>query len=168
MIRFRMISRRAYAAAVLALALAACAETTGPLPRAGVPDDLAFTLSGYGAGSTSVHLLGGTVTVKRFPWNLQPGMQVDSVVVVPTAEAWAEFWTAVDESGVHRWRRTYHAEGVADGAGWGLRLAGGGVVVQTQGSNAYPDRDGREHEMEMTPEFRAFLDALGTLTGWEM
>jgi hypothetical protein len=52
-----------------------------------------------------------------------------------------------------------------DGSGWSLRIVTGGVVIDSHGSNAWPDRRGREHEMEVPAEFQAFLDAVGALAG---
>jgi hypothetical protein len=52
-----------------------------------------------------------------------------------------------------------------DGVGWGVRIAAGGRLVESSGSNAYPDRFGREHELGMTEDFRAFLTAVGELVG---
>jgi hypothetical protein len=154
--------RCACAAAALLL-LASCADSTAPLWHEGAPEALSFTFGGYGASSLAVNLRGETVVVRRAPWDWEGNAVADSVVVVPTTEAWAEFWAAAETAGVHNWRSRYHAH-VMDGVGWTLRLEAGGRTLESQGSNAFPDRHGREHEVE-TDAFRAFLDALGALVG---
>jgi hypothetical protein len=156
--------RRAWVAAGL-LAIVACGDPVGPLPREGAPERLSFTIGAFAAGSTNVDLRGDAVVTVRLPFD--PRTPADTVRVVPTAQAWRDFWTAAEEVGVRRWRQEYRAEGVVDGSGWVLRIENKGTVVYTYGSNAYPDRQGREHEMEMTDDFRAFLDALGTLAGYD-
>jgi hypothetical protein len=57
------------------------------------------------------------------------------------------------------------AEDIVDGGGWGLRLQAEGRTIESTGSNAYPDRSGREHENEVTDAFLEFVDALGDLAG---
>jgi hypothetical protein len=148
-----------------ALTLAGCTDLAGPLPRAGVPDELEFSMAGYFAPSASVVLRGDTVVLRRAPWAPTSPAQLDSVVTVPSAQAWADFWTTVDEIGVNFWRRRYVAENIADGLGWSLRVVADGRTVQSYGSNAYPDSRGAEHEGEMTPEFRAFKAAIEELAG---
>jgi hypothetical protein len=148
-----------------ALTLAACTDLAGPLPRAGVPDELEFSAGGYFAPSAYVVLRGDTLVLRRAPWAPTSPSQIDSVVTVPSAQAWADFWTVVDETGVIFWRRRYHAEEIADGMGWSLRVVADGRTVESHGSNAYPDYRGAEHEGEMTPEFLAFMAALEELAG---
>jgi hypothetical protein len=93
---------------------------------------------------------------------------MDTVRIVPTADAWRKFSASADAAGVHRWQPRYMAEGVIDGSGWSLLIADDGRRVESQGSNAFPDRQGREHELEMTDEFRAFLAALSELVGTQV
>ena len=122
-------------------------------------------MGGFGVTRTDVELRVDTVLLWQRPWDWRPDQPLDTLRAVPTAEAWRDFWTAMDRSGVHRWRRRYTAEGVLDGSGWSLRIAAGGQVVESHGSNAYPDRFGAEHELKLTDDFRAFLTALGELVG---
>lgn len=164
----RLRTCRAWATAALFCAtLAACNDATAPLPAEGAPDELTFNMSGYGTGSTSLKLEGARILVWHVPWGFEPGMRIDSVRAEPTTGDWAAFWAAAQAAGVGRWRREYRAENIVDGVGWSLRLAGDGVVIRSGGSNAYPDRDGSEHEGTPTPEFIAFLNALTELTGWD-
>jgi hypothetical protein len=157
--------RTALAVLCAALTLAACTDLAGPLPRAGVPDELEFSMSGYEAPSAFVMLRGDTVVLRRGHWAPTSPAQIDSVKTVPSAQAWADFWTTVDEIGVNFWRRRYMAENIADGLGWSLHLSADGRTVKSYGSNAYPDSRGAEHEGEWTPEFRAFMAAIEKLAG---
>lgn len=160
-------TRRWLAAAILGttLALAACGDATGPLPREGAPAEMEFSIGGFGTHSTTVEVRGDTVVWRRAPWDWGPGSKVDSVRVVPAPEAWRAFWTVAERTGVRNWRRRYMAENIADGVGWGLRIRADGRQIRSEGSNAYPDRKGREHEGEMTGDFQAFRAALGDLVG---
>lgn len=144
-----------------ALLFAACGDAVAPLPREGAPDELVFSFAGFGIAVTTWELRGDTVVFRHTPWGARSVS--DSARAVPTAEAWRAFWTAVDEAGVARWRARYAAENVVDGNGWSLRLEAGGVRVESEGSNAYPDRRGRESELEVTDAFRVFRSALQEL-----
>ncbi|MDQ3388427.1 MAG: hypothetical protein M3483_02865, partial [Gemmatimonadota bacterium] len=109
----------ALAAAILvsALALVACADATGPLPQEGAPDELGFSIGGYGVGSRSIEVRGDTVVFSQVPWGPQDPILTSRVV--PTPDAWRAFWTAADRAGVRQWRPKYVAEGIVDGSGWG-------------------------------------------------
>lgn len=146
------------------LAAAGCEDTVAPLPREGVPDALRFSLSGYGMGSAGVELRGDTVVYRRVPWDGGNPPTVDSVRVVPTAEAWRAFWDAADEAGVRRWRLRYTSDAI-DGVGWTLSLDADGRRILSSGVNAFPDRDGRQITDGPTPDFDAFADAVGALVG---
>jgi hypothetical protein len=143
----------------IAIALAACDDATGPLPTEGTPDDLEFSIYGFGDGESTVELRGDTVVLRR----TRPA-GIDTVRAVPTADAWRAFWSATERAGVRRWRARYAADAI-DGVGWSLRIGAGARLVESSGSNAYPDRFGREHEFSMTDDFRAFLTAVGQLVG---
>lgn len=146
------------------LVFAACADSTRPLPRVGAPDVLEFSIGGYGGTSTAIEVQGETVTMIQVPWDWEPGSAIDTVRTDPSPEAWRAFWTTVQEAGVSNWKSSYRAEGIVDGIGWSLLLEGNGQRIESQGSNAYPDRDGREHEDE-TSGFQSFTAALEALTG---
>lgn len=148
------------------LSLASCAEIIAPQPLRveGRPDGLEFALGGFGAATSTVSLRSDTIVAWRRAFDGQPGAPVDSVKTVPTAEEWRTFWDAAERAGVHRWHSRYVAEGVVDGSGWSLRIVAGGRVLQSMGSNAYPDRLGGEHRLEVTEDFQLFLSALSTMT----
>jgi hypothetical protein len=147
---------------------AACQDPTAPLPREGAPDELLFSFGGFGIDATTLELRGATVAMWRSPADWRPGIAIDTTYAVPTAEAWREFWITAKGAGVQRWRSRYAADNIIDGVGWSLRLVAGAFALEASGSNAYPDWRGREHELEMTEEFRAFRTALGNLVGEEM
>lgn len=164
----RSARRRAWTAALVTLVFAGCGDATGPLPRDGAPDELRFSFGGYGMGGTTVQLEGDAVVSWYVPWGWMPGTPIDSTRTVPTAQAWSAFWQAAERAGVSRWRERYVAEGVVDGAGYSLRIVADGRVLESAGSNAYPDRLGREHEMDFTDAFSEFMDAVGVLAGRDM
>lgn len=163
-------ARRSWAMMMLfAAALAGCGDATAPLPVEGAPDELAYSVNGAESGtSTSVQLEGAAVVVTRSQWTHEKGLRTERVRAVPTAADWTAFWAAVERAGVRQWTGDYEAEGVRDGASWSLRLTGGGQVLESHGVNAYPDREGNEHHMHQTADFRVFLDALGALAGTEL
>ncbi len=165
-LRTRRLGVLVAALAGIPLAALGCDDPMLALPREGAPEELRFSYGAYGGPSLAVELRKDTVVLRRGAWpdgNTPPA--IDSVRVVPTADEWRGFWDAVEEAGVERWRRRYRAENIADGVGWQLRLRADGGTLESGGSNAYPDRSGREHKGEQTPEFLAFMDALGDLVG---
>ncbi len=152
----------------IALAGVGCSVTTDPAPFAVLstaPRELRFSLGGFGTVTSQMEVRRDTVLVVRRPFDWRPGLPLDTVRRAPTAGEWAAFWTAVDRAGVHRWQSRYEAKGVIDGAGWGLHLATTERTIDSQGSNAYPDRFGAKHELSMTDDFRAFVAALSDLSG---
>jgi hypothetical protein len=160
-------ARFATVLSVLTAALiVACGSPTAP-PQHGVPETFEFRIGGFGVGSRGLKLHGDTIVTVRVPWDYRPDMPLETRRVVPTAEAWQEFWAAARVAGVHHWRRRYVAPDIVDGTGWDLALESGGFRVASQGSNAYPDSRGRSHEGDFTDGFRHFLAALRELTGEE-
>lgn len=165
-----ILSRALYAAIACAtLTFAACGESTAPPQPAGnAPREFSYSASAPEPGNyTYVTLEGASVVVTHRESRYGQAPRIRTVRVVPTASDWTAFWAAVDAAGVRRWTGDYLAEGYADGLGWSLRLAGNGVTIDTHGTNAYPDREGLEHHLTVTADFRTFLDALETLTGSE-
>jgi hypothetical protein len=170
LLRTRSRATRARLAAIvcIAFAFAGCTDPVGPLPREGAPDELRFSMGGFDTGSTIVELDGEGVAVTRIPPDHEPGMTIVPVRVVPSAQAWSDFWRAAEKAGVRRWRDEYVAKGVVDGSGWSLSLRSGDVAIDSRGSNAWPDSRGREHERNIPADFLAFVEALGTLTGQDL
>jgi hypothetical protein len=147
----------------LAALLAGCVDFTAPLPASGRPDVLEFSYGGFGGPSVSIELAGDTVVYTSRGWD--PRLPAETLKAVPSDARWRAFWEALDHAGVARWRRRYLAPDIADGLGWGLRLGAKGRVVASEGSNAYPDRLGREHRGESTAEWRAMVGAMVGLVG---
>jgi hypothetical protein len=145
----------------LALAFAACEDAGAPAPERGALERFVFSIGGVGVGGDRLELRGDTVVFQRTPW----AAAIESVRTVPSPEAWRAFKTATEQAGVRRWLAQYDAENIADGIFWTLRLVDGGLVVESSGANAYPDRLGAEHEGSMPDDFLDFLTALGTLVG---
>ncbi|HYD52186.1 MAG TPA: hypothetical protein VEA99_06150 [Gemmatimonadaceae bacterium] len=157
-----MPARRAIRLLLLALA-ASCGDSVAPLPGSGPPDALEFSYGGYGTASVSLQRDGGTIVYTRTEWGGRAPAQV--IGSIPSDEQWRAFWRSLDEAGVTRWRREYMAEGIADGMGWHLRIRVNGRTIESQGSNAYPDRQGREHEGDTTAEWNAMANAMLGLVG---
>jgi hypothetical protein len=160
----RVEHRRLVVAAFLALA-SACSDISAPLQLEGRPTILEFSIGGFGAPSRQLELRGDTVIARRRPFDWTPGSPTDSVRVIPTAEQWRAFWIAADAAGVQQWHVQYDAAGIVDGEGWSLSVASRDRAISSWGSNAYPDRNGREHEGQRSAEFQAFLNALNVLAG---
>ncbi|MGZ8468011.1 MAG: hypothetical protein ACXWZ7_01185 [Gemmatirosa sp.] len=158
--------RRATVYALLALATAGCDALTGPdLPRAGAPRELLVSYGGYGYGSHDVSLRGDTLVVVRREF-FRPELTT-TARVVPTDAAWRRFWEAADDASVARWPRVCENRDIADGVGFGLRIvADGGETWEAQGSNAYPQANGRcSRSSEPSRDFRAFMAAISELLG---
>jgi hypothetical protein len=164
-LRIPRFELRALVLGMTIVLVSACIDTTSPLAREGRPSVLAFSIGGFGAPSRQLELRGDTVIARRRPFDWVPGRPTDSVRVVPSAEAWRAFWSAADEAGVQRWHDQYMAEGIVDGEGWSITLASGGRAITSWGSNSYPDKNGREHELSPPAEFGAFKSALNVLAG---
>lgn len=157
--------RRATVLALLALAAAGCDDLTGPdLPREGVPRELQVSVGGFGFGSHDVTLRGDTLVVVRRDFF---GPQTPTTAtVVPDAAAWRRFWEGLDDAGVDRWPRRCENRDVADGGGFSLRIATGTDAWEAQGSNSYPQANGRcNGSPEHSADFRAFLAAVSDLIG---
>ena len=163
--RFSRSARITLGCLALIASTATCDDPTAPLPREGPPDELSFVFGGFAIEGVTLKLQGTTVLMWRQSWDPRPGEAIDTLRVTPSAELWRDFWSAADAAGLQRWRARYSAEGIVDGNGWRLRLVAGAFALESTGSNAYPDRLGREHEGEMTAEFRALRTALGNLVG---
>ena len=163
-LRRSMLARMVSVSLALSVGNAACHDPTAPLPDEGPPDELSFSMGGFASDAVTIEMQDEVVLMWRRPWNWRPGEAIDTLRAVPTSEQWHDFWIAAERAGVHRWRSRYEAD-VIDGVGWTLRLVAGDFALESTGANAYPDWRGREHELEMTAEFRSLRTALGNLAG---
>lgn len=167
-IRRRMVSRFGRLDASVAIATAglifnACSDATGPLPLEGPPDELKFSVVTFeGVGGSSWELQGDTLVYSTTGFSTPA---ITATRTVPSAEAWRSFWRETERVGLRRWRRNYTAEGIVDGVGWSTRVRARNVVIESGGSNAYPDEFGREHEGNRTAAFDAYVAALHGLAG---
>ena len=156
------MNRTALAILVL-LPCLACESPLAPLPN-GAPERFEFSIGGFGVGSAQWILSGDTILTIKTRW-AEPGFGPDTVRYRPTADDWVRFWSAADDAGIRRWQQRYVAEGIIDGQGWSLRVGAGKLRIESEGSNAYPDDSGREHELEMPPDFQLFITAVRALAG---
>ncbi|MEP6821037.1 MAG: hypothetical protein ABI946_01670 [Chthoniobacterales bacterium] len=89
-----------------------------------------------------------------------------SSTINPTPAQWREFRQALDGLRVWHWRESYPTNGVTDGTQWSLDIAFEDRSIKTQGSNNYPDRDGKPNDKpEPTDSFKHYLDAIKKLAG---
>ena len=161
---------RAARAATASLALVsagACGDgPVTPLPEEGPALALEYSIGGYGGDQRSIKLKGGTIEHVSIPWDYRPGMAIDTVRRVPTADEWRWFWAEAKAAGVGRWRGTHVARNIADGTGWSLEIVVDGRRIQASGSNMYPDRKGEWHAPDQTPDFLRFSAAAFMLAGF--
>lgn len=79
-------------------------------------------------------------------------------------DQWREFWHAIEEAGVWKWKSHYDdTTGICDGTQWLLELAQGERRLKTGGSNAYPGSDGMDYTDKS--EYGRFRAALRKLVG---
>lgn len=146
----------------LNLALAACDSPVAPGSLEGPPDVFEFSTSTVEPGfTTTMRLEGDEIVVTYMSWD---GPPVDTTRFVPTAEAWRTFWDAAGDAGIHRWRSRYANEDVIDGGGWSLTIEAGGLEVESNGLNAYPDSRGFQHGLERPESFQRFTAAIAVLS----
>jgi hypothetical protein len=141
-----------------------CNDMLIALPSEGPPQAMDFALAEVGTDRRTVQVRGDTVVMRRTKRD-DTSAVLDSVRVVPTAGQWRALWSAAERAGVRNWARRYADQDVVNGTGWGLRIVNEeGWTFESDGSNAYPDRNGREHD-EVTEDFLLFVDAVGDLVG---
>ncbi len=83
--------------------------------------------------------------------------------VTPSHRKWINFRKKLDHIGVWKWKRSYHNPCVCDGVQWKFEVDYGILKKKTYGSNLYPGSKG--FDMDETPEFKMFLQALNRLFG---
>jgi hypothetical protein len=134
------------------------------IPRSGPPAELRFAIGGF-PGGTQEWVLEGESLTYRAPDRMSGRPAAAPVQVIPSAEAWEDFWAACERAGVQRWGSSYPNPGILDGTQWELRIAGEGFELEAWGSNAYPDREGRSQELDSSRGFDDFVAAMERLVG---
>lgn len=93
--------------------------------------------------------------------------QIDAKQILPTVEQWIDFKMVLNSINAWAWDSDYFTPGVCDGTQWALKINYGNKRIKTYGDNAYPGTkdDDMIFNLSRTPEFTAFVDALGLLLG---
>ena len=134
-------------------------ESTSP----GMPDELEISIGGYPGPFYSLSQANDTVvygsrTVGEDSFREE--------VIIPTAEQWQSFWTALDKIGIWKWCSSYSTPDVLDGTGWSVKIVRGDRTIETGGLNGYPGgRTGQECKDDPTKRFNTFLRAVRDLVG---
>ena len=76
--------------------------------------------------------------------------------ITPSRTQWEDFWKALEETEIWRWKAEYNDPDVIDGTHWEVKICHGGNQLHSRGSNAYP---------VPMKEFEGFLAAVRMLTG---
>jgi hypothetical protein len=62
--------------------------------------------------------------------------------IIPTADQWEAFFSALDQAGVWKWKIRYPNPGILDGTMWSIKIEYEGRSISSRGDNAYPKRFG--------------------------
>ena len=130
------------------------------------PLTLEFSIGGFSQESLYVKLINGQLMYYHYhaplPWD-----QADAKQILPTVEQWIDFKTVLNSINAWEWDSDYFTPDVCDGTQWELKINYGNKRIKTYGDNAYPGTkdDDMIFNLSRTPEFTAFVDALGLLLG---
>ncbi len=130
------------------------------------PLKLEFSIGGFFHGSLYVKLINGQLMYYRshapLPWH-----QINAKEILPTVQQWIDFKTVLNSINAWEWVPDYFTPGVCDGTQWELKINYGNKRIKSSGCNAYPGTkdDDMIFNLSRTPEFTAFVDALGLLLG---
>ena len=83
--------------------------------------------------------------------------------ISPSKQKWKNFKKKLDAIDVWSWKNEYNNPNVLDGTQWELEIDYGDQKIKSYGSNLYPGT--ADLDMDVTPEFKALLHALGLLLG---
>ena len=137
------------------------------LPTAFAPTKLVLSIGGaIFPPNYSITLDGDTLTYRV--QDLDPKTQkvvVTSQAITPSAEQWGEFWKAMDEVGLWRWRPVYEAPHTFDGTHWSVEAAHGGHSVRSRGRILFPGQETTANRPDCGPVFEKYLAAVGKLLG---
>ena len=116
-------------------------------------------------------LLGTSYSVKWQDGNLdysasEGGKIIDSAKITPTAKQWKVFQKKLDQLKVWKWHDNYYNTDILDGTQWSLEIKYADCSLKTNGSNAYPDANGKaNNDFKGTKEFDEYLKAVEKLLG---
>ena len=113
---------------------------------------LIFSIGGFGGPHYEVRWSRGKLTYRT---------DDSQVKVVPSAQAWENFWAEMNRIGVWGWRRVYDDGQTLDGCQWEFDLGNGEQSVKCFGSNQFPGGDDRE----TAKPFQEFVAAVARLVG---
>ena len=149
------------AAALCALALAACTDAGGQTgqPATGAPERFAFSVSGWMGTVTTVDWDGRRLRRERRDWGTEPGSGT-LTVAMPAGAEWDGFRRVAERLGVWRWREDYTRHDVYDGTHWRLELEVDGRAVRSGGGNGYPPDGDGPAASEDFQRLREAVDAL--------
>ena len=125
-----------------------------------LPATIHFSIGCFNGPCWDVELKSAALIVRS---NRAGHIEGDATTVTPTAEAWSQFWQAIEAADVWSWLPDYTDNTILDGTQWELELAHAGRSVKCEGSNAYPGHNAPGYED--SPQFLHFLTALRTITG---
>ncbi len=148
---------------ILTISASACPPAQAQGPQR--PEAFHFRIGGFFGTTFEVELKGDALEYRTI---VQSGKTKPTVVTVrPSPAAWRVFHQRCESIGVWRWKTAYpNGALVSDGTQWSLRLRHGRRSLETYGDNNFPTLDGSPNSLPIrTPEFKAFLDALGVLLG---
>ena len=123
-----------------------------------IPLKLEFIIGGYDLPSRYCVKLEGDVLKYGHVYN------TDIVAIIPTRRKWINFKNKLDAIGVWKWKKKYVNNNVLDGTQWELEIVYSVKMIKVYGDNKYPGSID-PIDSNQTPEFKAFLHALGLLLG---
>jgi len=131
------------------------------------PESLSLYIGGYMGSSYSVDMNRGTLL---YTCRSDRSEGEEKHRIEPSPEAWAKFWSSLDELGFWSWSGSYQPSGIIlDGTSWSVEISTGDRSVEAHGSNAYPpsDPDSESSQGSCEPEsrFEEFCAAVTELLG---
>jgi len=95
---------------------------------------------------------------------LQGNQPVKKHLARPSHEQWIQFRSELNTVNVRRWQKAYLNPNVLDGTQWSVRIRYPDLVVESVGSNNFPDLNGRPNgSPEETLAFQRFRASFSIL-----
>ena len=124
-----------------------------------LPLHLVFYAGDYSGGAFSVRWNGEALLVEE-----TPGGNFNSIsrAITPGPERWESFWKEIEATGAWSWDETYaNPHGCCGATYWQLVLDSGARAICCSGEDRFPGGE----STELTPDFRALVNAVKTLCG---